>query len=192
MKAHIRVIGIDDGPFTFSEDMVIFTAVLMRLPAYVEGIAIGKVRIDGSDSTERIAEIIGRKRWGSLAHAVLIDGAALGGFNIVDIERLSEIAGLPAITVTSDRPDMERIKEALKHHFNRWEERYRMLSEREIHEVVMEDGMVYISFSGIDLKGAKEIIRKSVVRGLVPEAIRMAHIVSRAVKEAENEALQGE
>ena len=183
VKPHLRVLGIDDGPFTFEEGRALFTGVMVRLPSYVEAIAIGSVEIDGTDATEQIAEMLTSYGWKGI-HAILIDGAALGGFNIVDIVELSERTGIPVITVTHERPDMDSIKEALKSHFDMWEERYHVLESREIHEISVEEGRVYISFHGTDLKGAKEIVRKSIVRGLTPEAIRLAHMVGRAVREA--------
>ena len=183
MKPHLRVLGIDDGPFTFKERRALFTGVMVRLSSYVEAIAIGSVEIDGTDATEQIAEMLTFYGWKGI-HAILIDGAALGGFNIVDIAGLHDRTGIPVITVTHEKPDMYSIKEALKSHFDEWEERYSMLESREIHEISVKEGRVYISFHGTDLKGAKEIVRKSIVRGLTPEAIRLAHMIGRAVREA--------
>ena len=184
MKPHLRVLGIDDGPFTFEERRALFTGVMVRLPSYVEGMAIGSVEIDGKDATDRIAEMVTGHGWKGMLHAILMDGAALGGFNIVDLAGLYERTGIPAITVTSERPDLDAIKEALKSHFDGWEERYDMLRSREMHEISVPEGRVYISFHGTDLKGAKEIVRKSIIRGLTPEPIRLAHMVGRAIKEA--------
>ncbi len=182
MKPHIRVLGIDDGPFTFDEERALFSGVLMRLPNYIEGASLSSVGVDGEDSAEKITEMVEGERWNGMLHAILIDGAALAGFNIVDIDALSDRTGVPAITVTSERPDMESIKQALKAHFKEWQGRYEMLERREIHEIGVPEGIVYISFSGTDLKGAKEIVRKSIIRGLTPEPIRVAHIIARAAK----------
>ncbi len=182
MKSHLRVLGIDDGPFTFDEDRALFTGVLMRLPNYIEAVSIDSVAVDGDDSAKRIAEMVEGERWNGMLHAILIDGAALAGFNIVDIDALSDRTGIPAITVTSEKPDMESIEQALKGHFKEWQGRYAMLERREIHEISTDEGIVYISFSGTDLRGAKEIVRKSIVRGLTPEPIRVAHIIARAEK----------
>ena len=185
MKPHIRVLGIDDSPFTFDEERALFAGVLMRLPNYIEGVSLSSVGVDGEDSAEKIAEMVKGERWNEMLHAILIDGAALAGFNIVDIDALSESTGVPAITVTSEKPDMESIKQALKGHFREWQGRYEMLERRKIHEISVSEGIVYISFSGTDLKEAKEIVRKSVVRGLTPEAVRLAHIIARAVRKSE-------
>lgn len=180
MKPHIRVLGIDDGPFTFQRKICAFAGVLLRLPSYVEGVAFGSVGVDGTDSTEKIADMLGQNRWANLLHAILIDGAALAGFNLVDIDRLYENTGVSVITVTADRPNMEAIKAALLSHFEEWQERYDMLASREIHKITAGDGTLYISFSGTDLKGAKEVVRASILRGHTPEPLRLAHMMVRA------------
>lgn len=186
MKTHLRVLGIDDGPFTFKEKEAIFSGVLMRLPGYVESISTGYIEVDGDDSTENIREMIERNRWQEMLHAVLIDGAALGGFNIVDIDALNRQTGIPVITVTSERPDMESIKNALKSHFSSWESKYGMLATREMHEIEVPEGRVFISFAGTELETAREIVRRSIIKGLKPEVLRLAHMISRAIVEVIN------
>ncbi len=190
MKSHIRVLGIDDGPFDFSDDRALFAAVLFRLPSYIEAIALGTVEVDGRDSSDSIRQIVERKGWKHMLHAIMIDGAALGGFNIVDIKALSVKTGIPSITVTSERPDMKSIKEALKGHFQCWEYRYAMLESRELHEIRLDEGAVYVSFEGTDLKNAVEIVKKSVIRGLTPEPIRIAHMVAGACASFRREVCQ--
>lgn len=181
MKPHIRVLGIDDGPFTFDRERSAFAGVLVRLPAYVEKVVVSSVAVDGMDSTDKIMEMLEQNSWSGLLHAILLDGAALAGFNIVDIGRLYEMTGVPVITVTAERPDNESIEAALRHHFEDWQGRYRMLAHREIHAITAGDGTLYISFAGTDLKGAKEVVRGSIMRGHTPEPIRLAHMIARAV-----------
>jgi len=180
MKPHIRVLGIDDGPFTFKQERCVFAGVMLRLPSYVEGVAFGSVIVDGRDSAEKISEMVEQNRWINLLHAILIDGVALAGFNIVGIDALYEKTGVPVITVTADRPDMDSIKAALRSHFKEWQEGYEMLASREIHEITAGDGVVYISFSGTDLKAAKEVVRGSIIRGHTPESLRLAHMMAGA------------
>jgi len=182
MKPHIRVLGIDDGPFTFARKRCTFAGVMVRLPAYVEKVAVSNVGVDGADSTDKIMEMVEQNRWGKLLHAILLDGAALAGFNIVDIDGLYEITGVPVITVTSERPDNESIGAALRHHFEDWQERYHMLASREVHGISAGDGRLYVSFVGTDLKGAKEVVRGSIIRGHTPEPLRLAHMIARAVE----------
>lgn len=38
MKSHVRVLGIDDSPFTFQTRRALVVGVVSRLPTYIEGI----------------------------------------------------------------------------------------------------------------------------------------------------------
>ena len=181
MKEHIRIAGFDDGPFSFGDKRCVFSGVLMRMPGTVEAISISSVEVDGGDSALRISEMVEKEGWGRLAHAIMVDGASMGGFNLIDTDEIVERTGVPAITVTHERPDMDSIRDAMKMHFQDWEERYEWLSSRELHEVSVNEGNVFISFSGLKLSDAKAIVRKAIVHGLTPEPVRVAHMVARAV-----------
>ncbi len=181
MKEHIRIAGFDDGPFSFEDERCIFAGVLMRMPGTVEGISISSVEVDGTDSALRTSEMLEREGWNRLAHAVMVDGASMGGFNLVYTDEIVERTGVPAMTVTHERPDMNSMMDAMKEHFQDWEKRFDWLKSREVHEVEVNEGTVFISFSGIELEEAKALVRKAIVHGLTPEPVRLAHMIARAV-----------
>jgi len=185
VKEHIRIVGIDDGPFDFGEERCIFAGVLMRMPDTVEAIALSDAEVDGDDAPERISEMVGERGWDRLAHVIMADGASLAGFNLIDTDEIYGRTGVPAMTVTHEKPDMESIKEAMKGHFSDWEEMYEVLASRELHEVDVPEGRVYISFSGVDGKEAKALVRRSILHGLTPEPVRLAHMIAREVRRYE-------
>jgi endonuclease V-like protein UPF0215 family len=143
MKPHVRVLGIDDSPFRFSDEDVLVVGALVRLPNYLESVMKTEVKVDGSDSTQRLIDMVSRSRYADQIEAIMIDGIALAGFNVVDIERLSSEAKTPVITITRDRPDMEKISSALKKHFDNSEEIFEMISRNELREVETEHNPVY-------------------------------------------------
>jgi len=53
----------------------------------------------------------------------LVDGISLQGFNIVDIEKVSENIGKPVIAVTSNKPNKDNFRRAMKHSSN-YDERF--------------------------------------------------------------------
>ncbi len=187
MKKHIRIVGIDDGPFEFGEERCIFAGVLMRMPDTAESISLSEVEVDGNDSGERISAMVNDNGWGRLAHAIMVDGASMGGFNIIYPDEIYRRTGVPTITVTHEKPDMESIKEAMKGHFQDWRDRYERLTSREIHMVSVAEGDVFISFAGIGIEEAKAMVRKSILHGLTPEPVRLAHMIARAVRAYESE-----
>jgi endonuclease V-like protein UPF0215 family len=50
MKTQVRVLGIDDSPFSFSDKRVQVVGALVRIPNYLEGVTMTEIEVDGSDS----------------------------------------------------------------------------------------------------------------------------------------------
>ncbi|PKK85482.1 MAG: hypothetical protein CVT48_05245 [Thermoplasmata archaeon HGW-Thermoplasmata-1] len=201
MKDGFRVLGIDDGPFRFSREIspptgcgesnakntsdVLIAGVVCRVPGYVEMVLSDKVEIDGADASQKIIGLIGRVRQRPLS-AVFLDGLAVGGFNIVDMARIFRETGVPVITVTRDEPDIDAMKKALIGHFADWEKRLLLVTAAELHEVDTGHNPIYVSCTGIGIEEAKEIIAKSIIRGAMPEALRLAHMIAGGIVKGES------
>jgi endonuclease V-like protein UPF0215 family len=186
MKQQIRLLGIDDSPFTFSDKYGIVIGVVMRGGAYIECVLRNQVSIDGDDATIVCSEMIKNSRYKDQLKAVLLDGIALGGFNIVDIEKLFADTKIPVITITRDKPDFEKIKIAIKKNFKDWEYRWKLISKGNLIEVTTSHNPIYIKCVGININEAKEIIKLSTIRGVIPEPIRIAHLIASGITSGES------
>mgnify|MGYP000663307531 CR=1 FL=1 len=182
----IRVMGIDDGPFDFNDERVWVVGVIMRLPAYTEGVVTRRVMVDGRDATDKVISMIRSKFYPQLG-AVILDGVALGGFNVVDAEAVYSETGVPLITVTRAMPDYDSMKRALMKYFDDWRWRWKVIERARVHEVDMFEGKIYVGLSsGITLDKAKEIIRNNTLRGNMPECLRLAHMIATAIIKGES------
>lgn len=186
MKSQLRVLAFDDGPFSFTDEKVALVGVLVRLPSYVEAVMVGEVEVDGTDANDVIAKLIQDSRYKGQPKLVMLDGAAVGGFNVVDIDRLSARTGLAYATVTRDRPDMGAVEIALKNNFPDWEQRLAVLERRGPREVDTGHKPVYVDCAGIGFDGAVQIIKKTIVRGAIPEPLRIAHLIATAMAKGES------
>lgn len=186
MKSQIRLLGIDDSPFSFDEKQSRIVGVVMRGGEYIEGVLSDYVIIDGMDSTKKCKKLIENTRHRHQLKAVLIDGVSLGGFNIIDIDKIYNDTKLPVITVTRDKPDFDKIKTALQKHFDDWEVRWNLILKGEMHEIKTKHNPIYVKCVGIDIIQAKEIIKISTIRGVVPEPIRVAHLIASGIKRGES------
>jgi len=182
IKSEIRILGIDDAPFTpRSEEDVLLVGTVFRGGQWLDGVLTTTVRVDGDDATERIIEMVNGSRHLDQLRVIMLDGLTFGGFNVVDIVELSERTGLPVIVVVRKHPDMERIRRALKHRFPDWKARWRIIERAgRIHRLESEDP-IYIQTAGIDPDDAAEIVRLSTTRSSIPEPIRVAHIIASGV-----------
>ncbi len=186
MKQQIRLLGIDDSPFTFTDMYATVIGVVMRGGQYLECVLKSQVSIDGDDATYVCKELIENTRHRKQLKVMLLDGIALGGFNVVDIEEIFSSTNLPVITVTRDKPDFNKIENALKKNFIDWEKRLTLIKNGVIHKVETSYNPIYVKCSGIDIEEAKEIIKISTIRGAIPEPIRVAHLIASGITRGES------
>ena len=186
MKLQIRLLGIDDSPFTFTEKYTTVIGVIMRGGNYIECVLRSQVSIDGSDATYVCKEMIENTRHRKQLKAMMLDGIALGGFDVVDIDEICAATRLPVITITRDKPDFEKIKHALQKNFGDWKERLNIMSEGKLYMVKTSHNPIYVKCAGISIEEAKEIITLSTIRGAIPEPIRVAHLIASGITRGES------
>lgn len=180
--------GIDDSAFSFSDENVKVIGVVMRLPNYIEGVMVTEVGVDGRNATAQLVKMINSSRYKKQLKLIFIDGIALGGFNVVNIGKLAGETGAPVCTVTRDPPDLAEIEAALKGHFEDWEERLSVIKSAGVTEVKLgDDGTsAYIAVANITIEEAAKILRSSIVRGALPECVRVAHLIGTALERGES------
>lgn len=183
MKPEARLIGFDDGPFTFDDDRVPIAGVMTRGGGYVEAVLVDEITVDGDDATDTVLALLEGSGFLETAHAVAFDGGALGGFNVVDLERVHEALGLPAIAVMRERPDPEAVQAALAEHFEDHEARYERLTRQPIQRVDLGTGPALVRHVGGQLEEIEALLAGQTVRGREPEPLRIAHLVATALKE---------
>ena len=186
VKSQIRVLGVDDGPFSFNDKYTLVVGVVMRGGSYLESVLSTRVSIDGLDSTHSLIEMINNSRYKDQIRTIMIDGIALGGFNVVDIEEIFRETSIPVITITRDKPDNEKIKVALKKNFADWEKRWGIISKFDLKCIKTKHNPIYVKHVGINDKEAEEIIRISTIRGVLPEPIRVAHLIASGIMRGES------
>jgi endonuclease V-like protein UPF0215 family len=186
VKKNIRVLGIDDAQFSFGDKTTLVAGVVVRSPGYVESVLSTTVVVDGDDATERIIELVERSRHKDQLKAVFIDGVAMGGFNVVSISDLYFACGIPVVTITRDLPDLESMKTALKSKFDDWEKRWQVISDGELIEIATAHTPVYVKIKGLSKDTVIELIKLTTVRGVIPEPVRLAHLIASGITTGES------
>lgn len=188
VKPQIRVIGFDDGTFSFKSkierDKTILIGVVMKGSQDVVGILSRWIEVDGTDATEKMIDAVVNSRFKDL-RVIMLKGITYAGFNIVNIEKLSRETGLPVIVVIRKKPDLKAMEDALKKHFRDAEERIKLLRKGgEIRELI--PGKLFYQAYGIEPKTAEEIIKITQKSSLIPEPLRLAHMIASAVMTGES------
>lgn len=176
MKSEVRVIGFDDSPHTRPDGRVPVVGVHMRGGTRVEGVLATDVLRDGDDATSRVARCVTDSGLRGVK-ALLLDGASFAGFNVVDLEGLHQETGIPCLAFTKGVPDVESMRRALRNVPNP-EAKWSLLARRRIVTLPTETSPISISFAGMDQEQAVAILARTTARGLVPEPLRIAHMVA--------------
>ncbi|MGE0786742.1 MAG: DUF99 family protein [Sandaracinaceae bacterium] len=173
-----NVIGIDDGPFERAHrgDVPIVGAVfaLHRL----DGMVTGKVRRDGANATARIAEMIEGSAFREHLQCVLLNGIAVAGFNVVDIEALHARLGLPVLAIARRAPDLRAIRRALLTRVPGGARKWRLIERLGPMEPI--EGL-HVQRVGVGAREAAHVIRIHRTHGNLPEPLRVAHLLAGAL-----------
>lgn len=173
MKKQIRLLGIDDAAFDkFNDSHVIVIGTIFRGGEFMDGVLTCKVKTDGDDATEKIASMINNSKFKVQLKAIMLDGIAVAGFNVIDVSLLYEKTNIPVIVVMRDYPKMEEIKNALKK--LDMEEKIKLLSKAG--EITPFNKIHYQSV-GLSKENTEEILKISCTHSYVPEPIRIAHLI---------------
>lgn len=109
----MNVIGFDDGPFPRDHRGDVLLVGVVCSGTRIDGIVSGKIRRDGANATRVMVDLVRKSQFGSHLQAVMLQGIAVGGFNVVDVNGLSSALGIPVLVVTRRPPDMAAVKRAL-------------------------------------------------------------------------------
>ena len=182
MKKEIRVIGIDDSPFKkFKKGKVLVIGTIYRGGLFLDGVLSTKVDIDGSDSTKKISDMINKCKFKPQLQCIFLDGIAVAGFNVIDIKELGRKTKLPVIVIMRKFPDIKKISETL----------IRLNKKAKIKLIekagpVIPTVEIYMQITGISIDKAKEILKIVCTRSLIPEPLRMAHLIASGITDGES------
>lgn len=176
-KREIRTLGIDDSPFKkFKKGNILVIGTIFRGGTLLDGILATKVAIDGNNSTKKLIQMINKSKFKPQLRCILLNGIALAGFNVIDIKELNQKTKIPVIVVIRKYPDFKKIEQTLKK-INK-QKKYKLIQKA---GPVEQIGKIYIQRKGITLKKAKEILKLTCTRSLIPEPIRVAHLIAGGV-----------
>ena len=155
--------------------------VLLTLPEHLEAVRVGRVTVDGTDGTRRVRALV--RALGALdgARAVVLDGAVVGGFNVLDLDELSRSLRLPVVAVTRRSPEFSRIRAALDKWFPRSAaSRWKLLRAHRLFRVPTVGEPIWAAAVGCSRADAVRLVQRTSVRGFWPEPVRLAHLVASA------------
>ena len=177
-----KIVGVDDGAFHVRRGAVgsaVIVAVLFH-GWRISATRIGRIEVDGTDVNSVLVALLK-----TLAYeVVMLSGISFGGFNLVDIKRLSGEIGKPVIAVIGGKPSNTAVEQALRAHFEDWKLRWRaVLNAGFLYSCkpFLKEPKVYFEVKGCSPRFARKLIAASSTISRLPEPIRVAGLLARGL-----------
>lgn len=178
----IRAIGFDDAPFIRHSSAPVAVAGVVCAGTRFEGMVWGQVQVDGWDATDTLGQMLTKSKFLPQLHVVLLDGISFGGFNLIDLPVLAEQLARPCVAVMRRQPNLSAIEQAMQH-LPEPERRLEILRRA---GTIHADPPFYFQVCGGSPIIIAQVLRHLTDRGHVPEALRIAHLITAAVIKGES------
>lgn len=178
-----HVVGFDDAPFHHDHRGDVRLVGAVYAGTRLDGVLCGRVRRDGANATRTLAQLVRGSRFGPQIHAVLLQGIAFAGFNVVDIQALAAELGMPVLAVSRRRPDLAAVRAALLGHVRGGARKWRLIERAGTPEQLCG---LWVQRAGIGREEAELLLRRLCTHSHVPEPLRTAHLIAGGVTTGES------
>ena len=178
MKPITNVVGFDDAPFPHAHrgDVRVVGAVCCR--TRLDGVLSGKVRRDGANSTDVLIELVQGSKFKGHVRAVLLQGIALAGFNVVDIHRLSRELDVPVVVAVRRHPRLQMVEDALLTRTPGGRRKWKLVQAA---GPLSRIGALWVQHVGLSREEAAALLVATTLHGNLHEPLRLAHLIAGGV-----------
>jgi endonuclease V-like protein UPF0215 family len=206
----VNVIGFDDGPFPREHRGDVLLVGVVCSGTRVDGVVSGRIRRDGANATKVMIDLVRKSQFGAHVQAIMLQGIAVGGFNVVDVNGLSAALRIPVLVVTRRLPDMAAVKRALFSEEPQARPRvagaarkWKLIESAGTMEVLgasrrslrrdlggpvpgptgirTATPRLWIQRAGLSLDQARKLVADTTLHGNIPEPLRLAHLIAGGI-----------
>lgn len=178
VRSFPHVIGFDDAPFSDAHRGDVLVVGAVYAGERLSGVLSGKVRRDGANATRVLAGLVRGSHFYPHLHAVLLQGIAVAGFNVVDLDGLHDALGIPVLVIARKRPDLNAIRRALFERVPGGVRKWRLIERAGPMESLAG---VFVQRKGLSLSEAERLIHQFAINGHIPEPLRSAHLIAAGI-----------
>ncbi len=180
LKQASRFLGVAESGLK-GEQHSILGGIVMRADLIIDGIIWTEIDIGGFDASSAIISMVQRLARDDL-NAIIVHGTVIAGYNIIDLAEVVQRTELPMISVTRE-PQEDLQKHLISTFPTDWKRRWEIAQRNGyLHALPLEQGhSVFVQFSGCKWNDVKAVLRRLTRFGGIPEPIRVARLLARAV-----------
>jgi uncharacterized protein len=203
----VNVIGFDDGPFPREHRGDVLLVGTVCSGTRLDGVLSGTIRRDGANATRSMVNIVRSSQFGEHVQAIMLQGIAVGGFNVVDVHALSNALRVPVLVVVRKLPDMAAVRRALfadaPHSRPRVagaKRKWRLIEQAGALEALGPSRRsqrrakasgpsgiattlpkVWVQRVGLSMEEARRFVAATTLHGNIPEPLRLAHLIAGGI-----------
>ena len=179
-KKGLRCFSIAESFFQKSTKSFL-AGTVMSTELIIDGFEISQTTLYGNDSTKQILKMYDNLNRSDI-NFLLIGGAIISMYNIIDLSYIFRILQIPIISITFN--DSEGIPESIKHHFpNSYESKlkqYESLPTRK--KITLHTNQsVFVRNLGCTLIESQILLNRLTLHGSIPEPIRISKLLSKSI-----------
>lgn len=175
------MLGIDDSGFNREMKEVFSTipiyGIVMKGTSHVEGIMQTEMELDSLEITNLLIDMITSSQHYKQIRIIFLSSITIGGFGFIDIHKMYESLNIPVIVVMRKEFENEKTISTVKKLFLDSDKRIDIIQKSIKQEKIPGYDNLYFQTVGIKLHEALEYYKQSVAVGLIPEVLRIAHLI---------------
>ena len=174
----VNCIGFDDSPFSRTHKGKVPIVGTVYAAHRLDGVIVGEVEKDGLDAAYKIVQLVRHSKFYEHCNIIMLQGICLGGFNVVDVQKVHSELNKPILVISRKRPDYVAIKKALLTKIPNGIKKWKNIERLGPMEPCVN---CYVQRVGIDKNETEKVIRFFCINGNIPEPLRTAHLVAGAI-----------
>ncbi len=179
LKQGARILAIDDSFFRKGDKDNLLVGIIGRM-GVVEGVISFRVSVDGDDATRKIIRRTTASRFSDQIRLIALNGVAVAGLNIVDLEEASKRLGMPVVNIVRRKPHSSELAKAIRLRGKDSERKLALLQRLNASFTTKRMNGFYVQCAGAEPKELSKLLPEAV------SLLRLAHFVANGVATGES------
>ncbi len=181
VKKEVRILGVDDAPFSRGQKTCKIYGVIYRGATYPDGVVSTTIQVDGNDSTRKLISLVQQTKHHDQLRLVMTGGITMAGFNIINLKTFFEKTHIPIISVIRKQPNLKKFESAVRS----FRSKTKLKAYQDSGPISKFNGILYQS-CGIAKKDAEAVLKLTCIHAKIPEPLRVAHLIAGGVTTGES------